>query len=136
MATKQTAPRLTVKQVMAGFKVSDMTIYTWRQGTAAREALPTHQDGNRVFFKEAEMVKWAKKYGLPFDTAAANSLPAVKMGPKATPAPKIDPNTTAAIRDAAAKALGGGKKAAPAKAPAVAKKAAPAKTARKQAVPA
>lgn len=86
MATK--TPLLTTKQVMAGFSVSDMTIYTWRQGSAARDKLPCHTEGNRVGFKATEMTRWAKKYGLTFDEAkAAAPVAEVKMGPKTTKAP-------------------------------------------------
>ncbi len=84
MATsKQEAGRLTTKQVMAGFKVSDMTVFTWRGGTPTKEKLPSHQDGTRVYFKEAEMVRWAKKNGVEWNAAAAAKVPGpAKTGPK------------------------------------------------------
>jgi predicted DNA-binding transcriptional regulator AlpA len=70
MATSKT-PLLTIRQVMAGFAISDMTVYTYRQGTATKDLMPSHKDGARVGFKEAELVKWGKKYGLAWNTAAA-----------------------------------------------------------------
>lgn len=96
MATKQTtkaaaavAALLTMKQVMAGFKVSDMTIFTWRKGTATRARLPSHAHGNRVLFKDAEMAKYAKTHGLVWDSAAAvKAVASAKMGPKTAPAAK------------------------------------------------
>lgn len=104
-SAKQEAGRLTTKQVMAGFKVSDMTIFTWRGGTASKEKLPCHADGARVYFKEPEMVKWAKKNGVEWDSAAAAKVPGpAKTGPK--PERKSDPETIKAIRNAAQKALG------------------------------
>jgi hypothetical protein len=104
-SAKQETNRLTTKQVMAGFKVSDMTIFTWRQGTPTKEPLPCHADGNRVFFKEPEMVKWAKKNGVAWDATAALKAPGpAKTGPKTERKP--DPETIKAIRNAAQKALG------------------------------
>ncbi len=84
MATsKQETSRLTTKQVMAGFKVSDMTIFTWRGGTPTKDPLPSHQDGTRVYFKEAEMARWAKKNGVEWNAAEAMKVPGpAKTGPK------------------------------------------------------
>lgn len=118
----------TAKQLQAAFAVGHMTIYNWRQGTATRDPLPceTDEESGRVTFPAASTKAWAKKYGLEF-TEPTDSGEASKPGPKATAkkatpvkksvnkakvtkkaaAPrKIDPNTTAAIREAAQKAIG------------------------------
>lgn len=82
-SAKQEAGRLTTKQVMAGFGVSDMTVFTWRRGTNTRSVLPCHADGTRVYFKEAEMAKWAKKNGVEWNPTAAAKVPGpAKTGPK------------------------------------------------------
>ena len=81
--------RYTTRQIMAGFGVSDMTVYTWRQGTPQREKMPTEQDGRNVYFPHASTVAWAKKHGLTFDAdAAAKAVgTAAKTGPKPTTKP-------------------------------------------------
>jgi hypothetical protein len=88
MATKQNAVTgFSTKQAMAGFAVSDMTIYTWRNQPA--DPLPSHKDGNKVVFKEAELVKWAKKTGRTFDAVKAAAGPVqAKTGPKPAPVKK------------------------------------------------
>jgi len=84
MATKkQPQPRFTTRQVMAGFKVSDMTVFTWRKGTTTRDPLPVEQDGRNVYFPEKSTLAWAKKYDLPFDKSNAEKVLA-----GATPGPK------------------------------------------------
>lgn len=83
---------LTIKQVMAAFKTSDMTVYTWRLGTKTRDPLPHHvSSAGRVTFKEPEVKAWAKQYGLTYDALAANVEGAVpaKRGPKVTAAPEV-----------------------------------------------
>lgn len=87
MATKSTSLKLTTKQLIAGFAVSDMSIYTWRQGTATRDKLPTEHlpTGRKVQFDAKAVQDWAKKHGLPFDLTKARSAgseAAVKPGPK------------------------------------------------------
>lgn len=87
MASKQApaaAARLSTRQVMAGFNVSDMTVFTWRKGTSTRDPMPSHADGRLVYFKEAEMLKYAKKHDLTWDSAkAAKAASApMKTGPK------------------------------------------------------
>jgi len=68
---------------MAGFGVSDMTVYTYRQGTSTKDPLPSLKNGTSVGFDEATMVKWGKKYGVPFDAAAALKVPgSAQRGPK------------------------------------------------------
>lgn len=121
----------TAKQLQAAFAVGHMTIYNWRQGTATRDPLPceTDEESGRVTFPAASTKAWAKKYGLEF-VEPTDSGEASKPGPKATAKKatpvkksvkakfakvtkqvekqqrKIDPNTTAAIKEAAQKAIG------------------------------
>lgn len=117
----------TAKQLQVAFAVGHMTIYNWRQGTATRDPLPceTDDETGRVTFPAASTKAWAKKYGLTF-TEPTGDAEVSKPGPKAVKkapvkvgkklaalrkgapqAPrKIDPNTTAAIKEAAEKALG------------------------------
>lgn len=81
---------LTTKQVMAGFSVSDMTLWTWRKGSKARDALPHHKDGRSVGFKESEMKAYGKKYSLTWaPQAAADALTDVKPGPKVKEPPLV-----------------------------------------------
>ena len=97
--------QLNIKQIMAGFNTSDMTVYTWRQGTATRRALPHNVgEGRRVSFDEPEVKAWAKEYGLKFDSAAAKAANSVSVpGPKpkkmvakkATPAKRARPRAKA-----------------------------------------
>lgn len=83
MASKKS---FNTRQVMAGFSVSDMTIFTWRTATKAREAIPHEISGRNVTFPEAAVKAWAKKYGKTFDVSKADAAPATsKTGPKATP---------------------------------------------------
>jgi predicted DNA-binding transcriptional regulator AlpA len=103
MATSKT-PLLTIRQVMAGFAISDMTVYTYRQGTPTKDPMPSHKDGARVGFKEAELVKWGKKYDLAWDAdAAAKALhvPATVAAKKSLPKPAA--KKTAAKKAAPAK---------------------------------
>lgn len=80
---------LTTRQVMSGFNVSDMTIYTWRQGTASRDPLPVVKVGRNVSFKESDMKAYAKKHGYQFDEKAAAAVAApAALGPKAKVAVK------------------------------------------------
>jgi predicted DNA-binding transcriptional regulator AlpA len=75
---------LTTKQLMAGFGVSDMTVFTWRKGTATKEPIPHTVDGRSVTFPVSEVKAWAKKHGVPFDLVKAEGSPdAEKPGPKA-----------------------------------------------------
>ncbi len=71
------------RQVMAGFGVSDTTVYLWRQGTSTREALPCEVEGRNVYFAEGAMKTWAKKHGLTFSVEKAEKgKPRAKTGPK------------------------------------------------------
>ena len=98
-----TKVRYTTRQMMAGFAVSDMTIWTWRQGSSARAPLPIEQEGRNVYFPHAGVVAWAKKHGLTFDAtkAAAVTTSTAKPGPKATPAKKVPAKKSAAVKKAA-----------------------------------
>ena len=71
--------KFNTRQVMAGFNVSDMTIFNWRQGSAQRKPLPITQDGRQVVFREDQMVAWAKEQGIKFNATAAATV----EGPKA-----------------------------------------------------
>lgn len=74
----------TTRQLVAGFNVSEMSIWTWRTASAKRTALPTVKVGSRVYFPEAKVEAWAKKHGLAFDPGAALKAPTPgKAGPKA-----------------------------------------------------
>lgn len=83
------------KQVMAGFGVSDMTIFDWRRKGLGDEPLPCTIEGNRVSFAESDMKAWGKRHGRPFDSvAAAKVAGAAKPGPKVAakaPAKKAAP---------------------------------------------
>lgn len=98
---------LTIKQIMAGFKVSDMTVYTWRQGTPGKDPLPHTLEGRKVIFKDSEVKAWAKKHGLTFDAAAAGTVDVAKAGPKV----KADPKAAAKAETAKRKTPAGIKQA-------------------------
>lgn len=79
----------TTKQVMAGFSVSDMTVFEWRRTGIGGVKIPFHQEGTRVHFVESEIKAWAKKVDRVFDPeAAAKVAGAAKPGPKAAPVKK------------------------------------------------
>jgi hypothetical protein len=87
--TQQAKTLFNTRQVAAGFSVTDITIYSWRDGTASRDQLPVviqkvgAAKSPRVFFDAASMEKYAKKHGLTFDAAAAAKVAGPsKMGPK------------------------------------------------------
>lgn len=81
--TANKVPGFTTRQLMAGFQVSDMTVWAWRQGSAKRDPLPVVKEGTRVYFPETALKAWAKKYKLEFSaTTAANALTDGKSGPK------------------------------------------------------
>jgi hypothetical protein len=89
MAQAQT---LTNRQVIAGFRVSDITIFNWRKGTATKDPLPSsNEDGTRVLYKPTEVKRWAKAHGLAFDLEAALQVKAGVPGPKAKVAAKVPP---------------------------------------------
>lgn len=94
---------LNTKQVMAGFGVSDMTLWAWRQGSKTRDCLPFHKEGRFVSFKESEMKAYAKVHGLTWSStmAAADHTEAVQPGPK----PKLTATTAkpAKVKTAAQK---------------------------------
>lgn len=89
---------LTRTAVIAAFGVTGLTILNWRKGTATRDPLPaevTTSDGGRptVMFVEADVTKWAKKYGLPFNlkapvAAATQSTKEAAVAKKVVPAKK------------------------------------------------
>lgn len=78
----KSTPMLTIKQVMSGFSVSDMTVYTWRQAGGTREPLPSEKIGNAVGFRASLVKAWAKKYNLDFDIDRALATPIAASGPK------------------------------------------------------
>lgn len=78
----KSTPMLTIKQVMAGFSVSDMTVYTWRQPGGTRDPLPSEKIGNAVGFRASLVKAWAKKYDLGFDLDRALATPVAASGPK------------------------------------------------------
>lgn len=105
-----TAATLTVKQAIAGFGVSDMTLYAWRKGIPSRDPLPHVVEGRKVIMKLSEVKAWAKKYGLTFnESATAVSTEPVKTGPKATALAKAK---AAAVVEKAKRATPPAKKAA------------------------
>jgi len=69
---------LTTLQTAAGFGVSDMTIYSWRAGSAKYAQLPVvkgpkGEAPSAVRFDADAMEKYAKKHGRTFDLLAAQS---------------------------------------------------------------
>ena len=95
---------LNTKQVMAGFQASDMTIYTWRQGTsAARTALPFEKQGTKVVFSQTEIEAWAKKHSLLFDATAAGAALNLSSTSKTGPKPKAVVAKKAAVKKTVAK---------------------------------
>ncbi len=108
---------LTIKDVMAKYGVTHMTVYLWRKGSAKRNPLPTVsakklERPTDVAFDPAVLEKWATKYGITASPAKTSTVE--KRGPKVLAKP------------AAKKVVA--KKAAP-KAPATATKTAPRKPA-------
>lgn len=114
---------LTTRQVIAGFGVSDMSIWTWRKGNSVRDPLPIVKDGRSVRFPVDGVLAYSKKYRLPFSMSAARAVQAPRPGPKATPVedkPKVAKVVKTATKPAvkASKALlGASVKAAKPKAP-------------------
>lgn len=80
---------LTTLQAAAGFGVTDMSIYTWRAGTATKAKLPVVKgipgDPKAVRFDAAMMKQYAKDHSLKFDLSAAQAVVvgAGKPGPVA-----------------------------------------------------
>jgi hypothetical protein len=96
----------TIKQIMAGFSISDMTAFTWRKGTANRDPIPHTVEGRTVSFPAVEVKAWAKKYGLAFDSAKAEKAgqpEETKPGPKKTTA--AAPAAKKAVAKKAARAV-------------------------------
>lgn len=79
---------LNTKQVMALFGVSHVTTYSWRQGSATRDALPTAPTkGRDVRFKLGDLKAWARKHHVQMVRKPEDVLktPSVKPGPKRKP---------------------------------------------------
>ena len=88
------AKTLTVKDLIAGFKVGHMTIFNWRQGTATKDPLPVDVDeSGRVSAKPALVKAWAKKHSLTFTVPAEVGV-TTKPGPKPKVAAKKTSNIT------------------------------------------
>lgn len=65
--------RLSAKQVQDGFGVSAVTVYNWRKGLNGRTKLPVHakprgEKMSSVYFELEEVLKWADKNNVVFDT--------------------------------------------------------------------
>ena len=91
---------LTTLQAAAGFGVTDMSIYTWRAGTATKAKLPVVKgipgDPKAVRFDAAAMKQYAKEHNLKFDLVAAQAV--VVGAGKPGPVPKAEqPAVKAAV---------------------------------------
>lgn len=89
---------LTTKQICAGFGISHVTAYNWRQGSKAKEALPIvpadtsdATKAREVRFDLTATKAWAKANGLPFNQTAALAATAAKTGPKPASKPATAP---------------------------------------------
>lgn len=74
------AREMTVSQVAAGFGVSTMTLYLWRQGTPTKEMIPHYIEpvgvaGKRITFDREEVKTWAKANSLPFNPNGIKRVP-------------------------------------------------------------
>lgn len=87
---------LTTQQVMHLAEVSHMTVYTWRQGTATKDALPS-VPGSRprsVEFDPHVLKIWASNNGVPLK---ANPV-AVARGKVVLTPPAFTPTKTVATK--------------------------------------